>query len=103
MTWVAFGLISTTYTWDKAYGRPCIVVSSEGLQMSAVPRADCREVVWSSLAAACVFVFAFAFASPSSLVPCRSTFGLGSKSRRTYDIVRWMTSLLISEGWASLC
>ena len=29
--------------------------------MSAVPRADCREVVWSSLAAACVFVFAICF------------------------------------------
>src|SRR4051812_1377910 len=45
----------------------------------------------------------FDFASLASHSPCRSTFGLGSKARRTYDIVRRMTSLLISEGWASLC
>src|SRR3954467_6350655 len=54
MSWVAFGLERTTYAWDIAYRRPCIEVSSEGLQMSAVPRADCREVVLSSLARACV-------------------------------------------------
>ena len=50
MTQVAFWLVRTTYTWDKAYGRPCIVVSFEGLQTLAVLRADCREVVLSSLA-----------------------------------------------------
>src|ERR1043165_8067358 len=61
MTWVAFWLVHTTYTWDKAYGRPCIVVSFEGLQTSAVPRADCREVVWSSRAAAVCVIFAISF------------------------------------------
>src|SRR3954467_1889793 len=70
--------------------------------MSAVLRADCREVVLSSLARACVLYLPFAFSSPASHAPCRSTFGLGSKARHTYDIVRRMTSLLISEGWASL-
>src|SRR3954467_4270561 len=44
MSLVAFCLIRTTYTWDKEYGLPYIVVSFEGLQTSAVPRADCREV-----------------------------------------------------------
>src|SRR4051812_35005271 len=60
MTWVTFWLVRTTYTWDKAYGRPCIVVSFEGLQTSAVPRADSREVVLSSLArAVCVVCLCF--------------------------------------------
>src|ERR1043165_5610967 len=38
MSWVAFGHECTTYAWDIAYGRPCIEVSSEGPQISAVPR-----------------------------------------------------------------
>src|SRR3954465_11029308 len=62
MAWVAFGLIRTTYKWDKECGLPCIVVSFEGLQTSAVPRADCREVVWSSLRSSGVcFAFAICF------------------------------------------
>src|SRR3954466_170258 len=58
MSRVAFGLERTTYAWDKECGLPCIVVSFAGLQMSAVPRADCREVVLSSLARAVCVVFA---------------------------------------------
>src|SRR3954463_5699254 len=38
MSCVAYGLERTTYAWDNECGLPCIVVSSEGLQMSAVPR-----------------------------------------------------------------
>src|SRR3954467_13200036 len=79
MSLVAFCLIRTTYTWDKEYGLPCIVVSFEGLQTSAVPLADCREVV-CLIRARGVVLFAFACASPASHVPWRSTFGLGSKA-----------------------
>src|SRR3954470_12908486 len=39
--------------WDKEYGVPCIVVSFEGLQTSAVPRADCREAGLSYLLEQC--------------------------------------------------
>ena len=50
-------LVRTTYTWYKEYGLPCIIVLFEGLQTSAVPQADCREVVLSSLAAVVCFGF----------------------------------------------
>src|ERR1041385_538636 len=33
----------------RSYGLPCVVVHSKALQTSAVPRADCREAVLSSL------------------------------------------------------
>src|SRR3954462_9284080 len=86
--------------WDEECGLPCIVFSFEGLQTSAVPRpAPGSRVV---LFARAVW-FGFDYASPASLVPCRSTFGLGSKARRTLDLDRRMTSLLIAEGWATLC
>src|SRR3954471_1395554 len=62
-------LVRTTYTWDKECGLPCIVVSFEGLQTSAVPRVDCREMVWSSLRLSGVcFAICFCFTGQSRTV-----------------------------------
>src|ERR1044072_6391661 len=65
MSRVAFGLERTTYAWDKECGLPCIVVSSEGLQMSAVPRhAPGSGGVVLFVMALCI-CSCFGFASPA--------------------------------------
>src|SRR3954466_14858088 len=103
MSRVAFGLERTTYAWDKECGLPCIVVSFAGLQMSAVPRADCREVVLSSLARAVCVVFSICFC-----------FTGQSRTMQEYVRVRVQSPAYIGyspadglsdtfEGWAALC